>query len=353
MADALQVFKQALIAKKAADEAAARDAEAKIERARRVDGITRNFEAVVGEIVETVASAATELEASANVLTVDRRTLAGTRGHGRSRLRGSFHQRAVGGFRQRGADFVGQRDQPAGAGIARGWPAKRWTRRSRPTAGSANWRRRPARIGDVVELINTIAGQTNLLALECHHRGGARRRGRPRLCRGGVRSEGAGRSRPRRRPTRSASRFRAFRRPPKQSVGAIKEIGDTIGRMSEISSTIAAAVEEQGAATQEISRNIQQAAMGTTRSQLEHHRRAARRHRDRRGLGAGSLGGEVAFHREQPPQDRSREIPRTRCGPPNPVVTAAAAACRRNKIRWYSQPIATKTSPRHMNDRAR
>ncbi len=48
------------------------------------------------------------------------------------------------------------------------------------------------------------------------------------------------------------------------SVGAIKEIGDTIGRMSEISSTIAAAVEEQGAATQEISRNIQHAAEGTS-----------------------------------------------------------------------------------------
>jgi len=51
MADTLQVFKQALIAKKAADEAAAVDAEAKIERGRRVDGITRNFEDVIGEIV--------------------------------------------------------------------------------------------------------------------------------------------------------------------------------------------------------------------------------------------------------------------------------------------------------------
>ena len=49
-----------------------------------------------------------------------------------------------------------------------------------------------------------------------------------------------------------------------QSVGAIKEIGDTIGRMSEIASAIASAVEQQGAATQEISRNVQQAAHGTT-----------------------------------------------------------------------------------------
>lgn len=46
-------------------------------------------------------------------------------------------------------------------------------------------------------------------------------------------------------------------------MGAIKEIGSTIGRMSEISSTTAASVEEQGAATQEISRNIQHAAEGT------------------------------------------------------------------------------------------
>jgi methyl-accepting chemotaxis protein len=47
------------------------------------------------------------------------------------------------------------------------------------------------------------------------------------------------------------------------SVAAIKEISLTIRRISEISSTISAAVEEQGAATQEISRNVQQAAQGT------------------------------------------------------------------------------------------
>jgi len=44
------------------------------------------------------------------------------------------------------------------------------------------------------------------------------------------------------------------------SVVTIKEISATINLMSEISSTIAAAVEEQGAATQEIARNVQQAA---------------------------------------------------------------------------------------------
>src|SRR5262249_14710532 len=56
MAKALQIFKDALIAKKLADEVAARDAEAKIERGRRVDSITRNFEVMIGEIVDTVSS---------------------------------------------------------------------------------------------------------------------------------------------------------------------------------------------------------------------------------------------------------------------------------------------------------
>ena len=37
-----------------------------------------------------------------------------------------------------------------------------------------------------------------------------------------------------------------------------------------------------------------------------------------------------------------------------PAGTAGAVAVRlRNRIRWYSQPIATSTSPRHMNDSAR
>ena len=45
---------------------------------------------------------------------------------------------------------------------------------------------------------------------------------------------------------------------------AIKEISGTIGRLSEIAAVIAAAIEEQGAATQEITRNVQQAAIGST-----------------------------------------------------------------------------------------
>src|SRR5258708_8584891 len=49
----------------------------------------------------------------------------------------------------------------------------------------------------------------------------------------------------------------------KESVAAIKEIGGTIGRISDIASTIASAVEQQSSATQEIARSVQHVAQGT------------------------------------------------------------------------------------------
>jgi len=49
-----------------------------------------------------------------------------------------------------------------------------------------------------------------------------------------------------------------------ETVAAIQAIGATIGQLSEIGTTIASAVEEQSAATQEIARNFEQAAAGTT-----------------------------------------------------------------------------------------
>ena len=60
-----------------------------------------------------------------------------------------------------------------------------------------------------------------------------------------------------------ASRSMARRRQPRNRWRQSRKTGTTIAQMSEISSTIAAAVDEQGAATQEISRNVQQAALGT------------------------------------------------------------------------------------------
>ena len=98
---------------------------------------------------------------------------------------------------------------------------------------------------------------------ERHHRGGAGRRGGPRLRGGGASEVKALAEQTAKATDEIGQQISGIQTATKESVAAIKEIGDTIGRLSEIASTIASAVEEQGAATQEIARNVQQAAQGT------------------------------------------------------------------------------------------
>ena len=119
-----------------------------------------------------------------------------------------------------------------------------------------------SRIGDVVELINAIASQTNLLALNATIE--AARAGEAGRGFAVVASEVKALAAQTAKATSEiGQQIVDIQSATEDSVGAIKEISGTIGRLSEISAAIAAAVEEQGAATQEISRNIQQAAGGT------------------------------------------------------------------------------------------
>jgi len=261
MADSLQVFKQALIAKKAADEAAAVDAEAKIERARRVDGIARDFESMIGEIVATVSSASTQLEASAGTLTATaERARELTTVVAAASEEASTNVQSVASATEELTSSVNEISRQVQESARMASDAVSQARTTNDRVGELS--KAAARIGDVVELINTIAGQTNLLALNATIE--AARAGEAGRGFAVVASEVKALAEQTAKATGEiGQQISGIQAATQESVNSIKEISGTIEKLSEISSTIASAVEEQGAATQEISRNVQQAAQGT------------------------------------------------------------------------------------------
>jgi methyl-accepting chemotaxis protein len=118
------------------------------------------------------------------------------------------------------------------------------------------------KIGDVVKLISDIASQTNLLALNATIE--AARAGDAGKGFAVVASEVKSLANQTAKATEEISaQVAAMQGATSGAVEAIQSIGGTIGSINEIATTIASAVEEQGAATQEIARNVQEAAQGT------------------------------------------------------------------------------------------
>jgi len=119
------------------------------------------------------------------------------------------------------------------------------------------------RIGEVVALIQSIAAQTNLLALNATIE--AARAGEAGKGFAVVASEVKNLAAQTAKATEEIQQqIDGVRGETGRAVAAIREIGGTIARISEITTGVAAAVEEQAAATSEIARNTQQAAAGTT-----------------------------------------------------------------------------------------
>ncbi len=263
MAQAVETFKVK------AEQKARAEAEAKAQQdqiaaqQRKADMIklADSFESAVGEIVETVSSASTELEASASTLTATaERSQELTTMVAAASEEASTNVQSVASATEELSSSVNEISRQVQESARMASAAVDQARNTNDRVAELS--KAAARIGDVVELINTIAGQTNLLALNATIE--AARAGEAGRGFAVVASEVKALAEQTAKATGEiGQQIAGIQAATQESVGAIKEISGTIEKLSEISSTIAAAVEEQGAATQEISRNVQQAAQGT------------------------------------------------------------------------------------------
>jgi methyl-accepting chemotaxis protein len=263
MAGAVEVFKTSMIeTERLRAEQLQVDQRQLQQRKADMHKLASAFEGAVGEIVENVSSAATELEASASTLTATAERAQGlATAVAAASEEASTNVQSVASASEELTSSVNEISRQVQESSRVASVAVDQAQKTNGRVGELS--KAAARIGDVVELINTIAGQTNLLALNATIE--AARAGEAGRGFAVVASEVKALAEQTAKATGEISQqISGIQSATEDSVGAIKEIGDTIGRMSEISSTIAAAVEEQGAATQEISRNIQHAARGTS-----------------------------------------------------------------------------------------
>jgi len=219
------------------------------------------FESAVGEIIKTVSSASTDLEASAGALTkTAERAQDFTNAVAMASDEASSNVQSAASATEQLTSSVTEISRQVQESARMAGEAVDQTRRTNDRVSELS--KAAARIGDVVELINTIAGQTNLLALNATIE--AARAGEAGRGFAVVASEVKALAEQTAKATGEiGQQIAGIQAATKESVDAIKEISGTIEKLSEISSTIATAVEEQGAATQEIARNVQQASYGT------------------------------------------------------------------------------------------
>jgi methyl-accepting chemotaxis protein len=253
-------------ARRAAAEAEAarrRDAEgqAAAERRSAMHRLADAFEAAVGGIVGAVSSAATELEAAAGSLSdTARSTEALTSSVAAASEQASANVQSVASAAEEMSSSIAEIGRHvANSGRITG-DAVAQAHQTDARIGELSVA--AARIGDVVKLITAIAEQTNLLALNATIE--AARAGEAGKGFAVVASEVKALAAQTARATEEiGTQISGMQAATGVSVAAIKDIAATIARVSDIATSIAAAVEEQGAATGEIARNAQEAHKGT------------------------------------------------------------------------------------------
>jgi methyl-accepting chemotaxis protein len=258
----VQVFKDNMIKTRQleaeADETEQRNAaQRKADMHRLADG----FQAAVGNIVDTVSSASSELETAARRLTKTAEVTQELSGAvAAASEQASANVQSVASATEEMTSSVNEISRQVQESSRIAGDA---VRQAQQTDQRINQLSQAAgRIGDVVKLITAIAEQTNLLALNATIE--AARAGDAGRGFAVVASEVKQLASQTAKATEEIStQIAGMQSATQESVAAIKEIGGTIGRISEIASTIAAAVEEQGAATGEIARNVSEAAKGT------------------------------------------------------------------------------------------
>ncbi|MEO6783660.1 MAG: methyl-accepting chemotaxis protein [Bradyrhizobium sp.] len=263
MAAAVEEFKVQAVAKAERD-AAAQDAHNKASSAARRSELIRfadEFEAAVGAIVSNVSASAVQLESAAGTLTrtADTTQSLSNQVAGASEEASQNMQSVASATEELSAsvDEIGKRVRESNR------IAEAAVLQAEQTDGRIGKLSRAAQqIGDVVKLITAIAEQTNLLALNATIE--AARAGEAGRGFAVVASEVKSLASQTAKATDEiSSHISGMQSATQESVAAIKEIGGTIGQISEIASSIATAVEQQGSATQEIARSVQNVARGT------------------------------------------------------------------------------------------
>ena len=261
MSRAVEIFKENMITADRLSEEQQAEQARKERRQVAVDGFIATFDQAVTESLRTLAAASTELNATAQSMsataaeTSDKSTAVAAASEEAS----ANVQTVAAATEQLSASIneisrqVADSTSVAGEAVAQ---AQRTDGEVQALADAAQ------KIGDVVKLINGIAGQTNLLALNATIE--AARAGEAGKGFAVVASEVKSLATQTAKATDDiAAQVSAIQGATGSAVSAIRAIGETITRVNQIAAAIAAAVEQQGAATREIARNVQQASAGT------------------------------------------------------------------------------------------